>query len=94
MRGEEHATYHLETTLTSPDGITEEIVVHVQRNPVDAGCLIYGWMKDGSLGCVKVAGQQQKVSLPFTQNTVYIKYLDDLDSLRVRTLAWRERRDL
>ena len=94
MQDEEHATYHLETTLTAPDGITEEIVVHVMRNPVEAGCLIYGWMKDGSLGCVEVAGQQQKVSLPFAQNTVYIKYLDDLDNLRLRTLAWTERRDI
>lgn len=86
-------TYNEEATLTAPDSIPlAGIAVTVEIEPADSGCLIYGWMLDGNIGCVEVRGVKTDLELPFAKPTIYMKYLFGLTSIRISTRGWREAR--
>lgn len=81
----------LEQTLRVPDGgVLQSIAVTVEMTPGHAGCLIYGTLADGSLGCVEVRGLKTDVDLPFVYPQIYIRYLRGPDTFSLRTRGWRQ----
>jgi len=83
-------TYDLESTLSAPDGgVLKSIAVTVEIEPASAGCLIYGWQKDGNMGCVEVRGARTELDLPFCQPKILVKYLLGLKNLKIQTRGFR-----
>ena len=84
-------TYDQEATLSAPPGgILAAIMVTVEIEPADAGCLIYGFLADGSMGQVEVRGARTELELPFAEPKIYVKYLGGLKNLRILTRCWRD----
>jgi len=91
MTGEMQITYDLEVTLTAPPGgILDSIAVKIEFEPKVSGCLIYGKDRDGNFDFVEVHGNQEKLELPFAHPEIYVKYLNDLQHIRVWTLGFRD----
>jgi hypothetical protein len=84
-------TYDEEATLGAPDGVTKTINVEVTLEPKDSGCLIYGRLSNGNIGCVGVR-QSGVFDLPFVSNKVFVKHLHALTGLQIKTLGWEEDR--
>ena len=90
---EQQITYNLETTLSAPDGITlSAIHVSIHIEPKDAGCLIYGWLQDGSMGCIEIQGPGGKFELPFAKPKIFVKYLKGLKNIKILTRGWTDPR--
>lgn len=86
-------TYNEKASLSAPTGgVLTAIMVTVEIEPKDAGCLIYGWMPDGSLGHVEVSGGSVEVDLPFAHPEIYMKYLGGLQKIQVSTRGWKDSR--
>ena len=90
---ESKITYDLESTLSAPEGVVlKSIAVTIELEPASAGCLIYGWQKNGDMAFVEVRGERSEIDLPFCQPKVYVKYLLGLKNIRIYTRGWREDR--
>jgi hypothetical protein len=90
---ESQIKYNLETTLTvPPDCPLSAILVTVEIDPAEAGCLIYGRLSNGDLGYIEVRGSKSDVELPFVDPKVYVAYLRGLQSLRISPRGWKEAR--
>jgi hypothetical protein len=88
---ESQIKYELETELSAPTGgVLSAIMVTVEIEPKDAGCLIYGTLKNGDLGYVEVRGPKADVELPFSHPKIYVKYVGGLTNLRISTRGWRD----
>jgi hypothetical protein len=83
-------TYELETKLSVPGGVPlNGIAVTVEIEPASAGCIIYGYSKDGNIQPVHVTGAQTELELPFAQPQIYVKYLLGLKTIKIHTRGWR-----
>jgi hypothetical protein len=90
---ESQIRYDRETTLNAPDGVLlTSISVTVELDPPDSGCLIYGTLRDGNMGCIEVRGARSEIDLPFANPKIYVKYLKGLSSFQISTRSFRDPR--
>jgi hypothetical protein len=75
--------YNLEKTLDAPSGgALSAISATAEIKPNDAGCLIYGTLPNGNMGCIKVRGPKAEIELPFVHPKIFVKYLLGLKNFR------------
>lgn len=90
---ESQITYNELVSLTAPPGgVLSAIHVTVEIEPKDAGCLIYGWMPDQNLGYIQVSGGKTNIDLPFAHPEIYVKYLGNLQNIRISTRGFSDAR--
>jgi len=90
---ESQIRYELEVELSAPTGgVLSTIMVTVEIEPKDAGCLIYGTMPNGSMGYVEIRGPRAEVDLPFAHPKIYLKYVGGLTNIRISTRGWSDAR--
>ncbi len=88
---ESQIKYELETELSAPTGgVLSAILVTVEIEPKDSGCLIYGTLRDGNIGHIEVRGPKADVELPFAHPKIYVKYLKGLTNIRISTRGWKD----
>lgn len=87
---ESQIKYDLEADLSAPPGgVLKSILVTVELEPKDAGCLIYGTMADGNMSYVEVRGAKSEIELPFAHPHIYVKYLSELENIKISTRGWK-----
>jgi hypothetical protein len=83
--------YDRELYLMAPTGgVLKSILVTVEIEPEDAGCLIYGTAADGSTSFVEATGAKTDIELPFAHPRIYLKYSDGTRSVQIATKSYKE----
>lgn len=88
---ETQLTYNLEATLTAPEGV-DGYFVSIDVSPSTAGFIVYGYNAKGDMQPIEIHGSHEKLELPYCNPKIYVRYLAGLESLKISTLGWRDKR--
>jgi hypothetical protein len=82
--------HDLELELPTPTGGVCAPIVNIELLPRNSGCLVYGTLSDGNIGCIEVRGSKEKFELPFLEPTIYVKFLLGTTSVKITTVGYRD----